>query len=95
MTVFSLLRADKKRWRRNSRRDQHGKIMTDDEAQISVNGNRGHHSITFSCFLYVCFCYRQGLYRMLIYYLQESQSKYALDESFHFFPLHVQVHFVI
>ena len=61
MTVFSLLRADKKRWRRNSRRDQHGKIMTHDEAQISVNGNRGHHSITFSCFLYVCFCYRQGL----------------------------------
>jgi len=43
--------------------------MTDDEAQISVNGNRGHHSITFSCFLYVCFCYRQGLYRILIYYL--------------------------
>jgi hypothetical protein len=26
--------------------------MTDDEAQISVNGNPGHRSITFNCFLY-------------------------------------------
>lgn len=38
-----------KRWR--NRGEQHRKIITDDEAQISVNGNPGHRSITFNCFL--------------------------------------------
>jgi hypothetical protein len=46
MTVFNLLLAAKS----DEGRGQHRKLMTDDEAQISVNGNRGHCSTAFNCF---------------------------------------------
>jgi hypothetical protein len=44
MTVFNLFLAAKGGV-------QHRKLMTDDEAEISVNGNRGHRNATFGCSL--------------------------------------------
>lgn len=70
-----------KRWRNSG--GQHIKIMTDDEAQISVNGNPGHRSITFRCFLCNLYVFViKGLYWMLIYYLYASPSMCALENSF-------------
>jgi hypothetical protein len=54
MTVFNLLLAAKS----DEGRGQHRKLMTDDEAQISVNGNRGHRCTTFNCF---SLCITEGL----------------------------------
>jgi hypothetical protein len=92
MTVFSLLLAAK----RDGGRDQHRKLMTDDEAEISVNGNRGRQSTTFNCilyiYIYIWFCHRKasGECSFIIFQPHGTNERPGLNN---FFPLALQLQF--